>query len=517
MKTSLPSLLEGFALLAGLCFCLSVTAQQEIVQNGIRFSLNDDGTAAAGEVVEIQDYSSYPYSAENWQPVDTRFSIVVPAYVRDADGKRYAVTSISERFTWTDTLHTAAFVVFPSTVKSIDFTFMASHKCINVVCGAVMPPAVVNPGYANLRYALFVPKSSIWEYTVAWKNELFHSSSRVLPMYTYTKETNEDGTLSITKLSPPSGSYHPEFFSDIEIPQQIDGVPVTKVMGYSLCAYSIIVPEGITEFTGAHPQTTEIILPSSIKVIPMHCFHSYNYRKYHLKYVHLSEGLESIGEGAFTHCFELQQFTIPSTVNHIGDGQSCLYSIESFEVAEGNKYFTTRDGVLYTHDMTILKQYPSGKTNSTFSVPEGVKTISAWGLEDLQHLRVLRLPASLDSIGNNALNLDTLLTEIHMGNPEPPVLESLFFSDTQNPDAFYASCKLYVPKGSLQAYQQHDVFKKFQNIVEETVDGISIPQASAATSVKADYDISGRRIKGNSGLVIRRMNDGTTRKVWLRK
>ena len=391
MKTSLPSLLKGFALLAGLCFCLSVTAQQEIVQNGIRFSLNDDGTAAAGEVVEIQDYSSYPYSAENWQPVDTRFSIVVPAYVRDADGKRYAVTSISERFTWTDTLHTAAFVVFPSTVKSIDFTFMASHKCINVVCGAVMPPAVVNPGYANLRYALFVPKSSIWEYTVAWKNELFHSSSRVLPMYTYTKETNEDGTLSITKLSPPSGSYHPEFFSDIEIPQQIDGVPVTKVMGYSLCAYSIIVPEGITEFTGAHPQTTEIILPSSIKVIPMHCFHSYNYRKYHLKYVHLSEGLESIGEGAFTHCFELQQFTIPSTVNHIGDGQSCLYSIESFEVAEGNKYFTTRDGVLYTHDMTILKQYPSGKTNSTFSVPEGVKTISAWGLEDLQHLRVLRL------------------------------------------------------------------------------------------------------------------------------
>lgn len=512
MKTSLPSLLKGFALLAGLCFCLSVTAQQEIVQNGIRFILNDDGTAAAGEVVEIQDYSSNPYSAENWQPVNQQFSIVVPAYVRDADGQRYAVTSISERFTWTDTLSIAAYVVFPSTVKSIDFTFMASHMCNNVVCGAEMPPTVVNPGNTSRRYALFVPKSSIREYTAAWKDEKIHRISQVLPMYTYTTEPNEDGTLSITKLS-----HKPEFFSDIEIPQQIDGVPVTKVNGYSLCAYSIIVPEGVTQIAAAHPQTTEIFLPSSLKVIPMHCFHLYNSLKYHLKYVHLSEGLESIGEGAFSHCFELQQFTIPSTVNHIGDGQSCLYAIENFEVAEGNEYFTTRDGVLYTHDLTILKQYPSGKTNSTFSVPEGVKTISAWGLEDLQHLRVLRLPASLDSIGNNALNLDTLLTEIHMGNPEPPVLERLFFSDTQNPDAFYASCTLYVPKGSLQAYQQHDVFKKFQNIVEETVDGISIPQASAATSVKADYDISGRRIKGNSGLVIRRMDDGTTRKVWLHK
>ena len=95
MKTSLPSLFKGFALLAGFCFCQSVTAQQEIVQNGIRFSLSDDGTAAAGEVVEIQNYSSYVSSAENWQPVDRQFSIVVPAYVHDADGQRYAVTSIS--------------------------------------------------------------------------------------------------------------------------------------------------------------------------------------------------------------------------------------------------------------------------------------------------------------------------------------------------------------------------------------------------------------------------------------
>lgn len=512
MKTSLPSLCKGFALLAGFCFCQSVTAQQEIVQNGIRFSLSDDGTAAAGEVVEIQNYSSYVFSAENWQPVDRQFSIVVPAYVHDADGQRYAVTSISERFTWTDTLATAAFVVFPSTVKSIDFTFMASHTCNNVVCGAATPPAVVNPGSRSRRYALFVPQSSIKEYTAAWKEERFHSILRVSSMYTFTTEANEDGTLTITKLNNTS-----EFFSDIAIPQQIGDVPVTKVQGNCFSAYNIIVPEGITEITRVHPQTTEIFLPSSLKAIPLHLFHISSHLLSHLKYVHLSEGLESIGEGAFSHCFELQQFTIPSTVNHIGDGQSCLYSIESFKVAEGNEYFRTQDGVLYTHDMSTLKQYPSGKTNSTFSVPEGVKTISAWGMEDLPHLRVLRLPASLDSIGNYALNLDTLLTEIHMGNPEPPALGRLFYSDTKNPDAFYTSCTLYVPQGSLQAYKQHDVFKEFKNIVEESTDGISIPQASSVAIPKADYDMSGRRVKNHTGITIRRMDDGTTRKILLRK
>lgn len=514
MKTSLLLRFKWFTLFVGFCFCLSMTAQREVVQNGIRFSLNDDGTATAGEVVEIQNYSSYASSEDSWIPVNEQFSIVVPAYVYDDGGQRYPVTTISDNFNWTDTLETAAFVVFPSTVKSIDFTFIASHRCNNVVCGAATPPAVVNPGNAHRRYLLFVPQSSIEEYTAAWKDEKIHLILGVSSMYTYTTEANEDGTLTITKLSHTYVSYHPEFFSDIEIPKQIDGVPVTKVKGNSFSAYSIIVPEGITDIASSHPQTTEIFLPSSLKAIPMRQFRSSNA---HLKYVHLSEGLESIGEGAFSHCFELQQFTIPSTVNHIGDGQSCLYSIESFEVAEGNEHFTTRDGVLYTHDMTNLKQYPSGKTNSTFSVPEGVKTISAWGMEDLPHLRVLRLPASLDSIGNNALNLDTLLTEIHMSTPEPPAVGMLFFSNTKNQEAFFSSCTLYVPKGSLQVYLQHNVLKNFKNIVEEDVDAISIPQTSTVAIPKADYDISGRRVKNHTGITIRRMDDGTTRKILLRK
>lgn len=514
MKASLLLRFKWFTLFVGFCFCLSMTAQREVVQNGIRFSLNDDGTATAGEVVEIQNYSSYSSSEDSWIPVNEQFSIVVPAYVYDDGGQRYPVTTISDNFNWTDTLETAAFVVFPSTVKSIDFTFMASHRCNNVVCGAATPPAVVNPGNAHRRYLLFVPQSSIEEYTAAWKDEKIHLILGVSSMYTYTTEANEDGTLTITKLSHTYVSYHPEFFSDIEIPKQIDGVPVTKVKGNSFSAYSIIVPEGITDIASSHPQTTEIFLPSSLKAIPMRQFRSSNA---HLKYVHLSEGLESIGEGAFSHCFELQQFTIPSTVNHIGDGQSCLYSIESFEVAEGNEHFTTRDGVLYTHDMTNLKQYPSGKTNSTFSVPEGVKTISAWGMEDLPHLRVLRLPASLDSIGNNALNLDTLLTEIHMSTPEPPAVGMLFFSNTKNQESFFSSCTLYVPKGSLQVYRQHNVLKNFKNIVEEDVDAISLPQTSTVAIPKADYDISGRRVKNHTGITIRRMDDGTTRKILLRK
>lgn len=514
MKTPLLLLFKWFTLFVGFCFCQSVTAQREVVQNGIRFSLNDDGTATAGEVVKIQNYSSYSSPDDGWIPYNQKFSIVVPAYVYDDGGQRYPVTTISDNFNWTDTLQTAGCVVFPSTAKSIDFTFMVSHTCKKVVCGAATPPAVVYPENVHRRFDLLVPQSSIEEYKAAWNAEKIHSISSVSSMYTYTTEANEDGTLTIAQLSYTYTVYYSVFFSDIEIPKQIDGVPVTKVKGNCFDAYSILVPEGITDIAKPHQQTTEIFLPSSLKAIPMHQFYHPNA---YLRYVHLSEGLESIGEGAFSHCSELQPFTIPSTVNHIGDGQSCLHSIESFEVAEGNEHFTTRDGVLYTHDMTNLKQYPSGKTDSTFSVPEGVKTISAWGMEDLPHLRVLRLPASLDSIGNYALNFDTLLTEIHMSTPEPPTVGRLFYFDTKNQEAFFSSCTLYVPKGSLQAYQKHNVFRAFKNIVEEDVDAVSIPQTSTVATPKADYDISGRRVKKHTGITIRRMDDGTTRKILLRK
>ena len=221
MKTPLLLLFKWFTLFVGFCFCQSVTAQREVVQNGIRFSLNDDGTATAGEVVEIQNYSSYSSPDDGWIPFNQKFSIVVPAYVYDDGGQRYPVTTISDNFNWTDTLQTAAFVVFPSTVKSIDFTFMASHTCNNVVCGAATPPAVVNPGNAKRRYSLFVPQSSIEEYTAAWKDEKIHLILRVSSMYTYRTEANEDGTLTITQLSHTYGGTIPSSFPILKFPSKL--------------------------------------------------------------------------------------------------------------------------------------------------------------------------------------------------------------------------------------------------------------------------------------------------------
>lgn len=84
------------------------------------------------------------------------------------------------------------------------------------------------------------------------------------------------------------------------------------------------------------------------------------------------------------------------------------------------------------------------------------------------------------------------------------------FSDSQ-----YINLKVYVPKGSLAAYQSADVWKNFWNLQEVETTGINhiIKNGEATKEVKR-YDTLGREINSSQkGLNIIKMNDGTTKKV----
>lgn len=501
-------------LLIGLSLGLVASAQTEIIQDGIRFTLKADGTAEAGEVVTITNYEYPETDDEPWTPVNQQFAIVVPPYVYDADGTCHTVTAIGDKFTWADTLKRAHTICFPSTLKQVDATFLLSHSTSNIVCGALEPPAIVNPHRTNMT-TLYVPSESVRAYNASdWGPYSTIRVRSVRSMYTYATEAQADGTLAITRLSLGSGL---SIISDVVFPDQIDGTAVTQI-SRNIPALSVTVPEGVTQYFGSTSYgTTEVRLPSTVKALPMYSFYAYPNRGIQtrlLERVFLSEGLDSIGEGAFSHCDHLKQLRIPSTVSFIGDGQSCLHAIEAFDVDERNAYYTSRDGVLFTSDLTTLQQYPSGKTDIAYTVPEGVKTIAGWSLEDARNLRSLRLPTTLDSIGDYALNLDTLLTEIHFTTAEPPSVGELFYFNTENVDEFYARCKLFVPIGAAAAYRQNATLARFSQVVEEQVDAIEAISAAAPVPV-ADYDLSGRRVKSGHGLIIRRMSDGTTRKCYL--
>ena len=95
----------------------------------------------------------------------------------------------------------------------------------------------------------------------------------------------------------------------------------------------------------------------------------------------LPESLESIGEEAFHRCTALTgTLVIPKNVQRIGG--SHIYPASAFggnrltsiSVAEGNPWFTARDGILYTKDLSRLIACP-GQKNGAITFPETLKTI----------------------------------------------------------------------------------------------------------------------------------------------
>lgn len=61
-------------------------------------------------------------------------------------------------------------------------------------------------------------------------------------------------------------------------------------------------------------------------------------------------------------------------------------SLKEFVVDENDSEYMTIDGVLYSKSGRILLKYPAGKTDKTFTVPDGVSDIDSYAFEGATHL-----------------------------------------------------------------------------------------------------------------------------------
>lgn len=186
---------------------------------------------------------------------------------------------------------------------------------------------------------------------------------------------------------------------ELILPQGITSVPQGIFIE---CPFSgtLEIPEGVTEiapyaFAMNSSRTsgfTAIELPSTLKTIGAVAF---QYRSTFNNSLELSEGLTHIGDFAFDHCNKLTNtsLVIPSTVETIGgdlavvkgEGETntgygghvfydAFRSSTAFEITNGEN-FKAVDGVLMLADGKRLVAYPSGKTDTSYTIPEGVTQI----------------------------------------------------------------------------------------------------------------------------------------------
>lgn len=101
-----------------------------------------------------------------------------------------------------------------------------------------------------------------------------------------------------------------------------------------------------------------------------------------VKSIVIPDSVEVIESEAFVGCTSLEKVYIGSGVSDMSgspfdfeiEGLPCS-KLKSIDVSEKNKYFTSVDGVLFSKDMTELIQYPYGKIQYEYTVPDSVTCI----------------------------------------------------------------------------------------------------------------------------------------------
>lgn len=136
-------------------------------------------------------------------------------------------------------------------------------------------------------------------------------------------------------------------------------------------------------------------------------------------------GLTTIENQAFAGCPDLGKVELPVTLASIGEKAfSDCVSLKDIKVADGNQYFKTIDGSLYSYSMKsgtggfTLLQYAIGKGDKEFVVPEAVKSTldtiapgAFWGCVSLEKLEV---PSTVKTIGSEAFYQCANLQSVEM-------------------------------------------------------------------------------------------------------
>ena len=226
--------------------------------------------------------------------------------------------------------------------------------------------------------------------------------------------------------------------------------------------------KNLYKYKGSIPNNTSIEVKGGTKSITGRAFYDCS----GLTAINIPEGVTNIGEWAFYGCSSLTTITIPASVTSIGEWAfyDCC-NLTSINIPEG---VTNIRGRVFS-DCSSL---------TAITIPEGVTSIGNYAFYDCSNLTTINIPenSQLTSIGEDAFRYCCSLTAINIpkgvtnienwafcgcssltaitcGAATPPTIE---FNTFDNVDK---SIPIYVPTGSVEAYQVASYWKRFTNII----------------------------------------------------
>lgn len=202
-------------------------------------------------------------------------------------------------------------------------------------------------------------------------------------MFAYSE--NDDGTVTITggNIVTPK----------LEIPAELEGKKVSAI--------------GMNAFTGNNV-ITDLVIPEGVTTLNWYSFNTCK----NLETVTLPDSLEFIDSWAFERCSRLKTINVPANVTRINGGAFAQNSsMTSITCDPANKNYVSVNGVLFTKDMKELVAYPGG-IQGGYTVPATVNHIGDAAFYGALGLDSVTILGNLDFIGFEAFAECSKLTDV---------------------------------------------------------------------------------------------------------
>ncbi len=143
--------------------------------------------------------------------------------------------------------------------------------------------------------------------------------------------------------------------------------------------------------------------------------------------VDIPDSVTSVESSAFEGCTSLTSVDIPDSVTGIGNfAFSGCTSLESINVDGDNTVYSSEDGVLFDKTKTELIQYPSGKTDPSYTIPSSVESIRSYAFSGCAFLTSVTIPDSVTLIGWSAFSGCTSLESATVPGSVTVVRDNMF-------------------------------------------------------------------------------------------
>ncbi len=156
-----------------------------------------------------------------------------------------------------------------------------------------------------------------------------------------------------------------------------------------------------------------------------------------INYLNISSSVTTLGEKSFYMCTGLRTVTIPSTLTSIGSfAFSGCTALGSIDVENENRIYSSADGVLFSKNQSVLIQYPTGRSATSYTVPNTVVSIGEGAFKDCKNLNSVIISDSVTSAGyyafENCINLNEITVPLSLdcvGYNDRPIFDNCVIID----------------------------------------------------------------------------------------